>query len=180
MLTRASFTTVLAVLVAATLSLVSQAAPPAGNSAVEVVDKAGYEKILARHKGKVILVDCWATWCVPCIKAFPKTVELSERYRKDGLVVVSLSFDTLKNGQAPPKVVEFLQEKKADFDNLISRHDIGEDGADVFKIDDGALPHFKLYGRDGRLLRAFASGDDEKTFTHEDIEQAVKAALTRR
>lgn len=180
MLSRASFVTVFAVLAAAALSLVGQAAPPAGNSAVEVVDKAGYEKILARHKGKVILVDCWATWCVPCIKAFPKTVELSERYRKDGLAVVSLSFDTLKNGQAPPKVVEFLQEKKADFDNLISRHDIGDDGADVFKIDEGALPHFKLYGRDGRLLKTFASGDDAKTFTHEDIEQAVKAALARR
>ncbi|HTN03879.1 MAG TPA: TlpA disulfide reductase family protein, partial [Planctomycetaceae bacterium] len=111
MLSRMRFTPLLAVLVTAILSLASHAAPPAGASAVEVVDKAGYEKILARHKGKVILVDCWATWCVPCIKAFPKTVELSERYRKDGLAVVSLSFDSLKKGEAPPSVVEFLKDK---------------------------------------------------------------------
>lgn len=177
MLSRIRFTTAVAVVAALMLSLVGHAAPPAGSAAVEVVDKAGYQKILARHKGKVILVDCWATWCVPCIKAFPKTVELSERYRKDGLAVVSLSFDTLKGGQAPPRVVEFLQEQKADFDNLISKSDIGDDGADVFGIAEGALPHFKLYGRDGKLLKTFASGDDEQTFTHEDIEAAVKSAL---
>lgn len=180
MLSRMRFTPLPAVLVTAILSLASHAAPPAETSAVEVVDKAGYERILARHKGKVILVDCWATWCVPCIKAFPKTVELSERYRKDGLAVVSLSFDSLKKGEAPPSVIEFLKDKHADFDNLISKLDIADDGADVFGIEEGALPHFKLYGRDGKLLKTFASGDDEKTFTHEDIEQAVKAALAKR
>lgn len=177
---RKSVAPLVAILVAATLSLVGHAAPPAGTAAVEVVDKAGYEKILARHKGKVILVDCWATWCVPCIKAFPKTVELSERYRKDGLAVVSLSFDSLKKDEAPPSVFDFLKDKHADFDNLISKLDIADDGADVFGIQEGALPHFKLYGRDGKLLQTFASGDDEKTFTHEDIERAVKAALAKR
>src|SRR5262245_40794760 len=61
--------------------------------AVRVVDKAGYDKVIAANKGKVVVVDCWATWCVPCRKAFPKTVELSKTYAEQGVVVVSLSFD---------------------------------------------------------------------------------------
>src|SRR5665213_3327125 len=57
---------------------------------VRVVDKAGYEKVIAANKGKVIVVDCWATWCVPCRKAFPKTVELSKAYADQDVVVVTL------------------------------------------------------------------------------------------
>ena len=46
---------------------------------VRVVDKAGYDKVIASNKGKVIVVDCWATWCVPCRKAFPKTAAFHEK-----------------------------------------------------------------------------------------------------
>lgn len=143
---------------------------------VRVVDKAGYDKVIAANKGKVVVVDCWATWCVPCRKAFPKTVELSKAYSDKDVVVVSLSFDEPKKGQAPEAVKRFLAVHEARFENLISSLDISADGAEVFAIPDGALPHFKIYGRDGKLFKAFESGED-KEFTHEDIEAAVKKAL---
>ena len=147
---------------------------------LQVVDKAGYDKAIAKHKGKVVLVDCWATWCVPCIRAFPKTVALHEELAKDGLVVVSLSFDSLSDDAPPPKTLKFLQDKHATFENFISKLDISEDGADAFQIEGGALPHFKLYGRDGRLLKTFSSSEeDDSSFTHADIENAVKAALQK-
>ena len=143
---------------------------------VNVVTKAGYDRVIAANKGKVIVVDCWATWCVPCRKAFPKTVELSKAYADKGVVVVSLSFDEPVKGQAPDKVKEFLVKQDAKFENLISSLSISEDGADAFDIADGALPHFKIYGRDGKLFKKFDSGED-KEFSHQDIEAAVKAAL---
>ena len=143
---------------------------------VRVVDKAGYDKIIAANKGKVVVVDCWATWCVPCRKAFPETVKLSKAYTDKGVVVVSLSFDEPVKGQVPDKVKEFLVKQDAQFENLVSSLDISDTGADAFDIAEGALPHFKIYGRDGKLFLKFESGED-KEFTHEQIDSAVKAAL---
>ena len=143
---------------------------------IRVVDKAGYDKVIAANKGKVIVVDCWATWCVPCRKAFPKTVELSKAYADKDVVVVSLCFDGAVKGQAPESVKQFLALNDAYFENLLSSLDISDEGAEAFEIPEGALPHFKIYGKDGKLFKAFASGD-EKEFKHEDIEAAVKSAL---
>lgn len=143
---------------------------------VRVVDKEGYDKVITANKGKVVVVDCWATWCVPCRKAFPKTVELSKAYSAKDVVVVSLCFDEVKKGQAPEAVKRFLAVHEADFENLISSLDISGDGAEAFGIPDGALPHFKIYGKDGKVFKTFEGGDDKK-FTHEDIEAAVKKAL---
>ncbi len=143
---------------------------------VRVVDKAGYDKVIAANKGKVIVVDCWATWCVPCRKAFPKTVELSKDYADKDVVVVSLCFDEPVNGRVPESVKKFLALNDAHFENLVSSLDISTDGAQAYSIPDGALPHFKIYGKDGKLTKAFESGED-KEFTHEDIEATVKMAI---
>lgn len=143
---------------------------------VRVVDKAGYDKVIRANKGKVIVVDCWATWCVPCRKAFPKTVELGKTYADRDVVIVSLCFDEPVKGEAPGPVKEFLAKNDAYFENLISSLVISEDGADAFAIPDGILPHFKIYGKDGKLFKVFENGED-KEFTHKDIESAVKLAI---
>ncbi len=166
-----------ACLLATTLALTSLGQAQASKTVgIRVVDKKGYDKVIAANKGKVIVVDCWATWCVPCRKAFPKTVELSKAYADKDVVVVSLCFDEAVKGQAPESVKQFLALNDAYFENLLSSLDISDEGADAFEIPDGALPHFKIYGKDGKLFKVFASGED-KEFKHEDIEAAVKSAL---
>ncbi|MEI8383421.1 MAG: TlpA disulfide reductase family protein [Planctomycetota bacterium] len=160
---------------AVTMGLVgtAQAAKPIS---VRVVNKAGYDKIINANKESVIVVDCWATWCVPCRKGFPETVKMAKAYADKGVVVVSLCFDDPFKGQVPDKVKEFLVKQDAQFENLVSSLDISQDGADAFEIPNGALPHFKIYGKDGKLFKKFESGEN-KEFTHEEIEAAVKAAL---
>jgi thiol-disulfide isomerase/thioredoxin len=57
------------------------------------LDKAGVDKYLDSLKGKVVIVDFWATWCPPCRQEIPGFVELQKQYGDKGLVVVGLSLD---------------------------------------------------------------------------------------
>ncbi len=57
------------------------------------VDDASYPKVLASHKGKVVLVSFWATWCVPCRKEMPELVKLEEKLHARGFDVVTISND---------------------------------------------------------------------------------------
>src|SRR3954466_14751176 len=69
------------------------AAPPP--VAVKVVRYDGLTDLVKQNKGKVVVVDFWADYCVPCKREFPKLVALHEKHAKAGLVAVSVSLDEL-------------------------------------------------------------------------------------
>ena len=150
----------------------SDTGPAQATITLQPVDRAGYEAVIKKHKGKVVLVDVWATWCVSCREGFPQTVAWHEQLADKGLAVVSFSFD---DEEDKIDALDFLTKQNARFDNLLST--LGEESYDAYKIDGGALPHYKLYGRDGKLLRAFASGDAERVLDHKEIEAAIRQAL---
>jgi thiol-disulfide isomerase/thioredoxin len=143
---------------------------------VTAVDRAGFDAVLVHQRGDVVLVDCWATWCLPCLAQLPHILSLAERHHADGLKVVTLNFDG-------PKKQEQVEKVLADLQAHHGTHLVVEDGSssqamDEFEISGGALPHYKLYGRDGKLIRTFALDPNaEKQFTPEDIDSAVSAAL---
>ena len=60
---------------------------------LSIRDLSGAEINSANYKGKVVLVDFWATWCVPCEAEIPHLVEWQKQYEGDGLQVVGLSMD---------------------------------------------------------------------------------------
>jgi thiol-disulfide isomerase/thioredoxin len=63
-------------------------------------------KPLAELKGKVVVLDFWATWCGPCRMEIPGYIEMTKKYGKDGLVIVGASVD-----QAGPEVVKAFADK---------------------------------------------------------------------
>ena len=67
----------------------------------------GKDISLASHRGKVVLLNFWGTWCKPCLKELPEFDRLYRRYRKNGLVVIAIATDT-----EPAKVQEFATERK--------------------------------------------------------------------
>jgi thiol-disulfide isomerase/thioredoxin len=67
----------------------------------QVQDLAGKPVTSEQFKGKVVVVDFWATWCGPCKAEIPGYTQLQEKYGKDGLVIVGVSLD-----QAGPSVVQ--------------------------------------------------------------------------
>lgn len=145
--------------------------------AVRVVDRAGFDEVLAKQKGKVVLVDYWATWCAPCRKKFPHTVALAKEHQADGLAVISVSLD---DDDTHEDVVKFLSEQHATFDNLRSKTGASDESFESFEIPNGALPCLRLFDREGQVLKTFAIDPDaDKQFTDDDVAEAVNAAVAK-
>jgi len=119
-------------------------------------DVETYQQVLARHRGDVVLVDFWATWCVPCRQKLPKILHLGRTHADRGLTIVTLCMDDVSNREAAMAVLKSVD---ANVDNLLSKWGASTASTDQFKID-SALPYYKLYDRDGKLRYQFSGVAD--------------------
>ncbi len=118
---------------------------------VNVATPEEFQQVIAKHKGKVVFVDFWATWCVPCRKAFPHTVEFAKKH-PEKLAVVSMSLD---DAEVKEDVLEFLKSQDATFDNLMCSYGGADESYNAYEIPGAALPYFRIYDRDGSLKHTF-------------------------
>ena len=68
------------------------------------------EKELQPYRGKVVLLDIWATWCGPCRVEIPGFIRLQEKYRDQGLEVIGVSIDPYTSGQGETIVRPFMEQ----------------------------------------------------------------------
>jgi peroxiredoxin len=92
-------------------------------------------------KGKVVLVNFWATWCPPCRKEMPDLQALYDRYKDQGFVVVSIS------DEEAAKVQPFIAERKITYPVLL---DPGRKVNDLFQVE--GIPKSFVYNREGKLV----------------------------
>ncbi|MGD0516985.1 MAG: TlpA disulfide reductase family protein [Thermoguttaceae bacterium] len=137
------------------------------------IDADGLAKFVAQHRGKVVLIDFWATWCPPCAQLFPHTVELHKRWADRGLAVAAVSLD---DPSEEPIVRRFLAAKGANFPNFISRFGASEQSAEAFDIKGGGIPFLRIYDRQGKLLNTLGG---DKPVDPQEIDRAVQEALSR-
>jgi len=127
------------------------------------LDASGLAAAVAKEKGKVVLVNFWATWCVPCREEFPDLVRLEQKYRGKGVSVIGVSIDSAKDLQA---VEKFLASTKPDFPNY--RKKSGGDDQDFIDSVDakwgGELPLSVVYGPDGKKARVMSGKQSYATF----------------
>ena len=117
------------------------------------VNEAGYAKLVAAHKGRVLLVDFWATWCVPCRVETPAIVKLAGQLAARGLDVVSISADEPDQETA---ALKFLRDNRVPGTPYWKKAD--DDDKFASAVDpkwSGALPALMLYDRTGKKVRAF-------------------------
>ncbi|MCC7083733.1 MAG: TlpA family protein disulfide reductase [Pirellulales bacterium] len=144
------FAVLLAMAVGCTAKFTPEAAPAVS---LQTLDYDGVQKLVASHKGKVVVMDCWSTSCAPCIQEFPKLVALHKKYGPGKLACISLSFDYEGIGQpeeVKPGVLAFLEKQQATFDNVLCSE---ESDALRGKLDLAGIPAVYVYDRDGNYKR---------------------------
>ena len=80
---------------------------------VELIDRAGLQKLIHERHGKTLLLNIWATWCMPCIEEFPDLVKLYLSQGADTLEIVGISVDDSDDVES--KVVPFLEKHAVPF-----------------------------------------------------------------
>lgn len=134
-----------------------------------------WQEQLVSMKGSIVVVDLWATWCIPCIERFPKMVEMSERYSDRGVRFVSLSLDDRDDENTIPQVTEFLQRNHAD---RMSNYLMNEIIPDAFeKLDLLGIPAVYVYDDAGELAHRLTGDDPNNQFTEADVERVVEDML---
>ncbi|HWE39486.1 MAG TPA: TlpA disulfide reductase family protein [Isosphaeraceae bacterium] len=141
----------------AALALLGKPAP-----ALSGTDADGKPVRLADFKGKVVLVDFWATWCPPCVAAIPELAALDAQFGKKGLVILGVNLDAQRQdvgtvAKARPIVRRFLVENRVTWRNLVAGPG-GNDPARAFGVEE--IPANFLIGRDGKVLGTELGGDE--------------------
>lgn len=139
---------------AATLFLVFS---PVVHAAEPTLDLSAYE-------GKVVVLDFWASWCVPCRRSFPWLNAMREKYGDDGLVIIGVNVDRDRS-----EAERFLAEYPADFTIF---YDTEGRYASEYGVE--AMPSSYVFGRDGELRVRHLGFKVQK---QDEYEAALAAAL---
>ena len=142
-----------------------------GKEPVNLVDFKDTEgkpiDLVKDYKGKVVLLDFWATWCMPCMMELPNVKAAYEKYHKKGFEILSISFDQDK--KAFEKVIKEQ--------NMVWRHYFDGQGwgnkiGEIYQIR--AIPHTILIGKDGKIAAINLRGEALIAKVKELVEQKVE------
>jgi thiol-disulfide isomerase/thioredoxin len=97
---------------------------------------------LTQYQGKVVVLDFWASWCVPCRRSFPWMNSMQEKYGDDGLVIIGVNMDS-----DATEADSFLQNYPAEFEIIYD-----PDGGLAREYEVIAMPTSYIIGRDGEVI----------------------------
>jgi thiol-disulfide isomerase/thioredoxin len=138
---------------------------PARLLALTLPDLDNRPQPLAQWKGKVLVVNFWATWCPPCKEEMPEFSRISSKYSGKGVQFAGISIDTAE------KVAVFQQETPVAYPMLISNLDALDLSSDLGNRAK-ALPFTVVLRRDGSVEKVKLG-----KFATPDLEKAIESAL---
>ena len=124
---------------------------------------------LSEQRGKVVVLDFYATWCEPCRQSIPHLISLHERYKEKGLVLVGLN---VGGPDDRVKVLDFAKQLSISYplgfpDKALT---------DLLISDNNRIPQTFVFGRDGQLMKRYIGYDDSIPGQLEQLIQSVLAA----
>jgi thiol-disulfide isomerase/thioredoxin len=134
----------------------------------ELPDAAGKIHKLSDLRGKIIAIDVWATWCVPCMQSLPKFLALREKYKNNtDIVFMSISIDDEK---AKTKWIDFLKAKEMNGLDLYAPKEASNNFITDYAIT--GIPRYILIDKNGKVIVSHAPGAST-----DEYEPLIKAAL---
>jgi thiol-disulfide isomerase/thioredoxin len=111
-------------------------------------DLSGIEQRLSAYRGRVVVLNFWATYCVPCIKEMPDLAAIQNHYAAMGVQVIGAAADTAEDKQ---KVLQFIKSAKVNFPVWLGA---SAESMQQFGLG-SALPGTVVIGRDGKIAAKF-------------------------
>lgn len=148
-------------------SVAEQEASSAAGREVDLVlkDLSGSEQRLSALKGRIVVLNFWATYCLPCREEMPDLAAIQNEYAALGLQVIGASADETEDRA---QVLQFIKETKVNFPIWI-----GATVAHMSKFGLGtALPGTVIIGRDGRIVKVISG-----VVNQADLKQQIDALL---
>ena len=139
-------------------------------TAVSKITAKGIQSLVAKNKGKVVLLNFWATWCSPCAAEFPALVRLYGAYKAKGLELIAVSMNDFSEMQ---EVAKFVRQRKPTFSLYITG--TVEEGfyQSIDKRWSSGLPLSMIYDKTGKL-RFFHDGERTYAQFERDIQSLLK------
>jgi peroxiredoxin len=128
-------------------------------------DTAGKPLSIANYKGKVVLIDFWATWCGPCVAELPNVLQAYEKHHAAGFEIIGISLDS-----DAQKLAKFVKEKNMPWQQYFDGKGWGNKLAQQYGVN--SIPATYLLDREGKIIGKGLRG--------EKLEEAVAAALAKK
>ena len=127
-----------------------------------LLDINGKEVSLADFKGKVIILDFWATWCPPCREEIPHFIELYDKYKDKGLEVIGIALDRNKE-----TVDTFIDKSNINYTVLMGDEEVSDLYGGIQSI-----PTTFILDRDGNIRNKYIGYRDKEVF-ESDIQELL-------
>jgi thiol-disulfide isomerase/thioredoxin len=128
----------------------------AGDS-IKKITLSELKTVLENNKGKIVILDLWATWCPPCRKEIPGFINLYNKYQGKSVEILSIAFDENGSEVVPP----FIKKIGINYPVYLDGGDI----AQAFDLQ--AYPITIIYGKDGKVANKHIGFVSEKEFDNE-------------
>jgi len=117
-------------------------------SNVEEINLDDLKELVRNRNGKILFINLWATWCVPCKEEFPDLVKIAEKYSNEDVDIIGISADMPE--ELNEKIIPFLKEQNVNFKNFVKNTDSDDDFINYLNTEwSGSLPATFIYDKDG-------------------------------
>ncbi len=122
---------------------------------IQKVGVRDFKHMIESNRGKVLIINFWATWCAPCVKEFPGLISLRKEFPEDDLTIIGISMDY---GMRP--VQNFVKVNDVNFPVVI------DDGSIGSMLTIKSIPRTLIYDRAGEKFLDQTGFISEESFSH--------------